>query len=181
MTKILILEARAHEWIFTEVDTSNVSVPTTGCPVPSRLGFGIGWFDWKLPDGCSIGHFVMFQGDLERKPRWHENFLVYDFSSLQSHNFWNTISWKCSLKDDCIRSSLMECPSLLNRKININPKYRVLMFHPSIVEVLCSTWFTWSQSLQDLHDLCLLDQWARRILSVSCLNFDLQVSIHYWW
>ena len=24
-----------------------------------------------------------------------------DFSNLQSHNFWNTISWKYSLKDDC--------------------------------------------------------------------------------
>ena len=27
---------------------------------------------------------------------------------FQSDNFWNTISWKCSLKDDCIRSSLIE-------------------------------------------------------------------------
>ena len=31
-----------------------------------------------------------------------------DFSSFQSDNFWNTISWKCSLKDDCSRSSLIE-------------------------------------------------------------------------
>ena len=29
----------------------------------------------------------------------------------------------------------------LNRKSNINPKYRVLMFLPSTVQVLCSTWF----------------------------------------
>ena len=36
-------------------------------------------------------------------------FLMSDFSSLQSHNFWNTTSWKCSLKDYCIRSSLIEC------------------------------------------------------------------------
>ena len=35
-----------------------------------------------------------------------------------------------------------------------------------------------SQYVQDLHDLCLLDQWARRILFVFCLNPDLQVSIH---
>ena len=34
-----------------------------------------------------------------------------------------------------------------------------------------------SQYVQDLDDLCLLDQWARRILFVSCLNPDLQVSI----
>ena len=35
-----------------------------------------------------------------------------------------------------------------------------------------------SQYVQDLHDLCLLDQWARRTLFVFCLNPDLQVSIH---
>ena len=35
-----------------------------------------------------------------------------------------------------------------------------------------------SQYVQDLYDLCLLDQWARRILSVICSNLDLQVPIH---
>ena len=60
---------------------------------------------------------------------------------LQSHNFWNTTTWKCSLEDNCIRSSLKECQSLSNRKININPKYRVLMFLPSTVAVLCMTWY----------------------------------------
>ena len=38
-----------------------------------------------------------------------------------------------------------------------------------------------SQYVQDIHDLCLLDQWARRILFVSCLNPYLQVSIRCWW
>ena len=62
--------------------------------------------------------------------------LIFEFSSLQSHNFWNTIRWKCSLKDDCIRSSLIECQSFSNRKININPKYRALMFLPSTEKCL---------------------------------------------
>ena len=31
------------------------------------------------------------------------------FSSFQSDNFWDAIGWKCSLKDNCIRSSLIEC------------------------------------------------------------------------
>ena len=31
----------------------DLSVLTTGLPVRSRLGFGIGWFDWKLLDGCT--------------------------------------------------------------------------------------------------------------------------------
>ena len=45
------------------------------------------------------------------------------------------------LKDNCIPSSLIECQFFLNRKININPKYRVLMFLQSTVQILCSTWF----------------------------------------
>ena len=35
-----------------------------------------------------------------------------------------------------------------------------------------------SQYVQDLDVLCLWDQQARRILFVSCLNPDLEVSIH---
>ena len=35
-----------------------------------------------------------------------------------------------------------------------------------------------SQSFQDLDPLCLWDQQVKRILSVSCLNSDLQVPIH---
>ena len=57
----------------------------------------------------------------------HIELLQSSISQLLEYNK----SWKCSLKDDCIRSSLIECQSLLNRKININPKYRVLMFLPS--------------------------------------------------
>ena len=34
-----------------------------------------------------------------------------------------------------------------------------------------------SQSFQDLDALCLWDQQAKKILSVSCSNFNLQVSI----
>ena len=35
-----------------------------------------------------------------------------------------------------------------------------------------------SQYFQDLCALCPLDKKAKRILSVTCLNSDLQVSIH---
>ena len=66
---------------------------------------------------------------------------MYAFSSLQSDKFWNTISWKCSLKDNCIRSSLIECQSFLNCEININPIYSVLMFLPCAMQVLCMTWY----------------------------------------
>ena len=34
-------------------DCTDLLLLTTGCPDLSRLGFGIGWFDWKLLDGCT--------------------------------------------------------------------------------------------------------------------------------
>ena len=61
-----------------------------------------------------------------------------------------------------IRSSLIECQSLLNRKININPKYRVLMFLPSTVYVLCSTWFIEVNRCKILMAFCLWDQWQKK-------------------
>ena len=51
----------------------------------------------------------------------------------------NTTSWKYSLKDDCIRSSLIECQSFPNRKIDVDPIHYVLMPLPCIVHVLCMT------------------------------------------
>ena len=83
--------------------------------------------------------FVL-QWDLWRRSRWHVYFVVQNFSSFQSNNFWDTISWKCFLKDDCIRSSLIEFQSFHNRKIDVDPIFRVLMSFPCIVQVLCTTW-----------------------------------------
>ena len=45
-----------------------------------------------------------------------------DFSNFLSNNFRNTTSWKCFLKNDCIRSSLIECQSFLKSKIHVDPK-----------------------------------------------------------
>ena len=69
------------------------------------------------------------------------SFIKY-FSSLQSHNFLNTISWKCFLKDDCIRSSLIEFQSFRDSKIDVDPIYCVLMSLPCFIQVLCMTRYT---------------------------------------
>ena len=45
------------------------------------------------------------------------------------------ICWKCPLKSNCVRSSLIECESLFNSKINIDPKYRILMLFPCVLQV----------------------------------------------
>ena len=104
--------------------------------------------------------------------------VVVEETCMISHNFWNTISWKCSLEDNCIRSSLIECQSFLNRKININAKYRILMFLPSTVQVLCSTCFIEVNLCRILMAFVSGINGQKRILSVSCLNSDLQVSVH---
>ena len=62
----------------------------------------------------------------------------------------------CFLKDDCIRSSLIQCESFLNRKIDVDPKNRVLMSFPCIVQVfffLHDVVFL-SQSRQDPYGFC---------------------------
>ena len=61
------------------------------------------------------------------------------FSRFQSLSFGNIMGWKCSLKDNCIRSSLIECQSFSNRKFH--PKYRVLVPLPCTVHVSRSTWY----------------------------------------
>ena len=52
--------------------------------------------------------------------------------------FWNAISWKCFLKDDCVRSNLIESQSFLDSKKDVDPIYRVLMSCLRIVQVLCT-------------------------------------------
>ena len=84
---------------------------------------------------------IVFQRDLRWWTRRQVWSFIQNFSSFQSHNFWNAISWKCSLKDDCIRSCLTECQSLCSRKVNINPKYHVLMPLPCTVHIMRLMWY----------------------------------------
>ena len=83
-------------------------------------------------------------------------FFIIDFSSLQS-NFWNTISWRCSLEDNYIRSSLIECQSFLIRKIDVDPTYRVLMSLPCVVLVSCESFRNF---VMCLHGLDILSTWV---------------------
>ena len=49
------------------------------------------------------------------------------FSTFQSFSSYNAICWKCPLKNDCVRSCLIELQSFFDdSKININPEYRIL-------------------------------------------------------
>ena len=64
---------------------------------------------------------AMFEGNLWRRPRWRIYLLVYDFSNFHPNNFRDTISWECFLKNDCVRSRLIELQSFLQSKVDVDP------------------------------------------------------------
>ena len=84
---------------------------------------------------------IVFQRDLWWWSRRQILSFIQLLSSFQSFNFLNTMGWKCSLKNNCIRSCLIGCQSFFDRKINIEPKYRVLMPFPCAVQVSRETWY----------------------------------------
>ena len=159
---------RINSWerdVFLPSWTVLASSLTTGLPVLSRLGLRIGWFDGNLLDSCqtsdrwacsepnSLFHSCfkeIFGGSLGDIVY----FFVYDFSNFHPNNFRNTISWKCFLKDDCIRSSLIEFQSFLNCKIDVDPICCVLMSFPCFMHVLCTTRYTQVDHIRILCDFC---------------------------
>ena len=86
---------------------------TTSRPV-LWIGLGFGWVRW-LYSACRAtsgrNSFIQsfFKEIFGGRSRWFKNFFVYDFFSFHPNSFRATIGWKCSLKDNCIRSSLKEC------------------------------------------------------------------------
>ena len=84
---------------------------------------------------------IVFQWDLWSWSRRQISSFTQHLSSFQSFSFYNAICWKCSLKNNCVRSCLIELQSFFDRKINIDPKYRVLMPFPCTVQVSRETWY----------------------------------------
>ena len=56
-----------------------------------------------------------------------------------SEQLSDTISWACFVKNDGVRSCLIELQSFLQSKIDVDPIHRILMFLPCFVHVLCKT------------------------------------------
>ena len=128
------------------------------------IGFGLGWFgrfstrcfskrllnelsNWLLFNCRTRLIFpfspieIVFQRDLWWWSTRQISFFMQHFSSCQSFNFSNTMSWKCSLKNNYIRSCLIEPQSFFDSKINIDAKHRVLMPFPCTVQVSRETWY----------------------------------------
>ena len=62
-------------------------------------------------------HTIMFQGHLWKRTRWRIYFLAYDFYSFHPNNFRNTTSWECFVKNDGVRSCLIELQSLFRARL----------------------------------------------------------------
>ena len=80
------------------------------------------------------------KGNLWKKSRWHTYLLVYDFWRFHHNNFRNTISWECIVKDDSVRSCLIELQSFLLSKFYVDQIHRFLVSFPLLLCVPCKTW-----------------------------------------
>ena len=166
-----------------------------GCPVLSSSGFGFGWFDWELLNcwtTCpACGRWAtsepnsFIQWSLKETfggGRGHIKTFSYIISRIHHMNFRDTISWECFVKNDSVRSCLIELQSFLQSKVDVDPIHRILMFLPCFVHVsIVQDALLTSQSCQDPSGFCPWNPQAERILSVCFSNFDLQVSIPSWW
>ena len=115
----------------------------TGLSVLDSWVFGFGWilgvFAASSDSWIRFFHPRIFKGNLGRRSRWHTYYLVLNFSRFHHNNFRDTICWECVVKDNGVRSCLMELQSFLQSKIDVDPKYSVLMLLPCFVHVLCKT------------------------------------------
>ena len=71
-----------------------------------------------------------YEGNRRRRPRCHIHVLGYNFSRLHHNNFRDPISWECVVKDDFVRSCLIELQSFPLSKLDIDPVHHVWgLFH----------------------------------------------------
>ena len=94
-------------------------------------------------------------------------FLVYDFSSCHPNNFRKTTSWECFVKNDSVRSCLIELQSFPHSKIDVDPIYCVLMSLPCFMYVLLHDTVHSSRSYQDPHGFLSMGSTGRK--NTACL------------
>ena len=116
--------------------------------------------------------------NLRRHSRWFIYFFVCDFSSFHPNNFRNTMSWKCIVKNDSVRSNLIELQSFLLSKFEIDPIHR-----PCFMHVPCKTRCF---QVDFSGSLCSLSMGSTAVKNTVCLSFlkfctHLPVSILNWW
>ena len=81
------------------------------------------------------------------------------------------------MKNDSVRSRLIELQSFLMSKFDLDPIHSVFDVSSMPYACIVHDAVHSSRSYQDPYGFCPLDSQAERILSVCCSNFDLQESI----
>ena len=105
----------------------------TSLPVLNNWIYGLwlgllGAFTMSSNFWTQFFHPIVFKGNLRRKSRWRMFFLVYDFSSSHHDSLRDTKSWECVVKDDLVRSCLIEIKSFLLSRFYVDPIHRVWCF-----------------------------------------------------
>ena len=102
---------------------------------------------------------------------------VYDFSSFHPNNFRDTISWECFMKNNGVRSCLIELQSFLLSKIDVYPIFCVLMSLPCFMHVLCMTRYTQVDRIRILMVFVHRIHRQKEYCLFCCSNCVLLVSI----
>ena len=122
-------------WSVSWVSESNGCSLFTGLLVLT-IGFWV--FGWVCSESSppqqisepKFFHPIILKRNFWRRSRKCIYFLVNSFSRFHHDSLRETISWECVVKDDCVRSSLIEFQSFLVSKFDVDPIHRVLMFLP---------------------------------------------------
>ena len=90
----------------------------------------LGVFSTSSNFWTQLFHPIVFKGNLWRRQKWRMYFLVYDFSRFHHDSLRDTISWKRVVKNDCVRSCLIELKHFLLSKL-MSTQYTVFwcFFH----------------------------------------------------
>ena len=144
----------------------------TGLIVLDIWVFGVGWIRWEsllLPAISESNSFIQLplkeifgggRGDIFF-------FLVFDFSRFHHNNFRDTISWECFVKNESVRSCLIELQSFTLSKLYIDPIHRVLVSFPRVLFVPCKTWCGTSSLY---GSLCSLSMGVTSVKNTVCLS-----------
>ena len=85
---------------------------------------------------------------------------IFDFFRFHHNNFWDTISWECVVKDDCVRSCLIEIKSFLLSKLFFDPIHSVL----DVFSTFSACTMQDVVRLSQFHtDLCVPCSWDPRL------------------
>ena len=174
------------EFVLSRPNKTSLSISWVSCCSPTGLTVlwldSLGIFAASSNFWIQFFHPIIFEGNRWKKPRWHKNFVVFDFSRFHHNSCRDTISWECIVKG-WLRYILFDRTSILFVEQAV---YRPNTPCPGVFSTSSACTMqdmVWSnQAHTDLCVPCSLDSQPKRTLSVfPFLNIDLPLSILNLW